>query len=95
VVLNCPQNLEKPLLNYSIKNTTNTIVFREIGDRKGENYYKDICVVLNKTGLKSYNALENLKPQTKNKLYVACSRANNCLYFVSNEFYKSLKLNKN
>lgn len=62
---------------------------RNWGDSKGENHYKDICVVLNKTTLKSYTALENLKPQTKNKLYVACSRANNCLYFVSDEFYKS------
>lgn len=83
------------LLSYSIKDTTNTIVFREIGVIAKENYYKDICVVLSKTTLKSYDALENLKSQTKNKLYVACSRANNSLYFVSDGFYKSLKLEKN
>lgn len=68
---------------------------RNWGDSKGENHYNDICVVLNKTTLKSYNALENLNPQTKNKFYVACSRANNNLYFVSDEFYKSFKLKKN
>ena len=65
------------------------------GDSKGENNYNDICVVLNKTRLKSYNALVGLKSQTKNKFYVACSRANNNLYFVSDEFYKSFKLKKN
>ena len=68
---------------------------RNWGDSKGENHYNDICVVLNKTTLKSYNALVGLKSQTKNKFYVACSRANNNLYFVSDEFYKSLKLKKN
>ncbi len=65
------------------------------GDSKGQNHYNDICVVFNKTTMKSYDSLENLKPQTKNKLYVACSRANNKLYLVSDELYKSFKLKKN
>lgn len=40
------------------------------------------------------NNLENLAPQTKNKLYVACSRANNNLYFISEELLKKYKNNK-
>jgi len=66
---------------------------RNWGDSKGENHYKDICVVLNKKTMKAFRdqELENLAAQTKNKMYVACSRANNNLYFVSDEHYKSTK----
>jgi len=64
---------------------------RNWGDSKGENHYNDICVVLNKTTLDNFNDLTKLKPQTKNKFYVACSRANNNLYFVSDKFYKEMK----
>lgn len=64
---------------------------RNWGDSKGENHYKDICVVVNKTTLDNFSDLTKLKPQTKNKFYVACSRANNNLYFVSSEFYKEMK----
>ena len=64
---------------------------RNWGDSKGENHYNDICVVLNKTALDNFSDLTKLKPQTKNKFYVACSRANNNLYFVSDEFYKKYK----
>lgn len=64
------------------------------GDCKGENKYHNVCVVLNKTTLNLFRKgkLNELKPQTKNKLYVACSRANNDLFFVSDEFYKKYKL---
>jgi DNA helicase-2/ATP-dependent DNA helicase PcrA len=66
---------------------------RNWGDSKGENHYQDICVVLNKTTMREFRKsnLENLTPQTKNKLYVACSRANNNLYFIDEEFYKKFK----
>lgn len=64
---------------------------RNWGDSKGENHYKDICVVLNKTTLDNFSDLTKLKSQTKNKFYVACSRANNNLYFVSDKFYKEMK----
>lgn len=64
---------------------------RNWGDSKGENHYNDICVVLNRTTLDNYGDLTKLKPQTKNKFYVACSRANNNLYFVSDQFYKEMK----
>ena len=50
---------------------------RNWGDCKGENIYSDVCVVLNKTTLSKYreNKLNELSPMTRNKLYVACSRA--------------------
>ena len=66
---------------------------RNWGDSKGENHYNDICVVLNKKTMGNYNKniLDELPSQTKNKLYVACSRANNNLYFVNYEYYKKFK----
>ncbi len=55
------------------------------GDSKGENQYNDICVVLNPTTFSKYskNSLNSLAPLTKNKFYVACSRANRNLFFVN------------
>ena len=55
------------------------------GDSKGEDHYEDVCVVLNKNTLKLFqkDELNKLKPQTRNKLYVACTRARNDLYFVA------------
>ena len=62
---------------------------RNWGDCKGENRYNDVCVVLNKTTLNLFekNELDNLKPNTRNKLYVACSRSRNDLYFISEDFF--------
>ena len=61
------------------------------GDCKGENSYSDVCVVLNKIVFNHFlsNQLNRLRPLTRNKLYVACSRANNDLYLVSEEFFKN------
>lgn len=66
---------------------------RNWGDCKGENRYGDVCVVLNKITLNLFKngKLNELNPQTRNKLYVACSRAKNVLYFVSEEFYSKYK----
>lgn len=63
------------------------------GDSKGEDKYNDICVVLNKTTFIKYQEgkLAELKPQSRNKLYVACSRANGNIFFVSDEYYKNYK----
>lgn len=60
------------------------------GNTKGLDHFQDVCVVLNPTTLKAFdNAnLDQLNPTTKNKLYVACTRAKGNLYFVSE---KSLK----
>jgi DNA helicase II / ATP-dependent DNA helicase PcrA len=67
---------------------------RNWGDCKGENKYDDVCVVMNKTTLDKFKKknLNGLPPQTKNKFYVACSRARNDLYLVSDEFYEKYKV---
>lgn len=66
---------------------------RNWGDCKGENKYDDVCVVLNKTTLNEFKnkKLHELSPLTKNKLYVACTRAKNDLYFVPFDFYEKYK----
>ena len=66
---------------------------RNWGDCKGENHYQNICVVLNKTTMEHYkkDKLNELKPVTKNKLYVACSRANNDLYLIEESEIKHHK----
>lgn len=63
------------------------------GASKGEDHYDDVCVVLNKNSFKQYQLgkLNDLVPQTKNKLYVACSRTRNNLYFISEESIKKYK----
>jgi len=66
---------------------------RNWGDCKGENCYDDVCVVLNKTTLQHYKKgeLNKLKPISKNKLYVACSRAKGNLYFIPDKLMKKYK----
>jgi DNA helicase II / ATP-dependent DNA helicase PcrA len=63
------------------------------GKSKGENKYRDVCVVLNDTTFNSYNGtiFKNLASQTKNKLYVACTRAKGNLYFVQEKMYRKNK----
>lgn len=54
------------------------------GDSKGEDFYNNICVYLNKTTAKmrSTGNMEQLNPQTKNKLYVAITRARGNVYLI-------------
>lgn len=61
------------------------------GRSKGDTYH-GVCVVLNKTTLDKMQSGEvaDLKPSTRNKLYVACTRAMNTLYFVSEQLIKSI-----
>lgn len=63
------------------------------GNTKGLDHYQDVCVVLNPTTLKAYNSeqLAQLPPTTKNKLYVACTRAKGNLYFISEKSLKKYK----
>ncbi len=55
------------------------------GECKGIDHYNDVCVILNKTTSDKYSndSLFELKPIVKNKLYVACTRTRNDLYFVT------------
>lgn len=63
------------------------------GECKGEDCYSDVCVVLNKTSYDLYKKeqLHKSAPSTKNKLYVACSRARNDLYFIPEILLKNHK----
>lgn len=63
------------------------------GASKGEDHYNDVCIVLNQSTLGHYEgkSLADLPPSTKNKLYVACSRARNNLYFVDIKDLKEFK----
>jgi DNA helicase-2/ATP-dependent DNA helicase PcrA len=62
------------------------------GNSKGLDLYGDVCVVLNGTSQKllTANRGNELKPSTKNKLYVACSRARGNLYFIEEKQLKAL-----
>jgi DNA helicase-2/ATP-dependent DNA helicase PcrA len=67
------------------------------GKTKGLDNYNDVCVALNPKTHKAFmrGTLSTLAPLTKNKLYVACTRANGNLYFVEEkmliQFKKQLK----
>jgi ATP-dependent exoDNAse (exonuclease V) beta subunit len=54
---------------------------------------QDVCVVLNPGAYTSYQeeSLSELAGETKNKLYVACSRANRNLYFIPEALIQHLK----
>ncbi|WP_394168743.1 UvrD-helicase domain-containing protein [Saccharospirillum alexandrii] len=57
------------------------------GKSKGLDNYQDVCVVLYKKAAKEYRngKLHELPPSSKNKLYVACTRANNDLYIIEED----------
>ena len=57
------------------------------GETKGEDYYQDICIVLNQNTEEHFknNTLDKLAPSTKNKLYVALTRARGNTYFISHK----------
>ena len=55
------------------------------GETKGEDCYHDVCVLLNKTTAKkrNLNKLDELTQATKNKLYVAITRAKGKVYLIN------------
>lgn len=57
------------------------------GASKGEDNYDDVCVELNITTARSYKtgALSNLSPATRNKLYVAITRAHGNVYLIEEQ----------
>lgn len=69
---------------YNINNKDNW------GNSKGETYV-DVCIILNKNTYKMYldHKLKELPSQTKNKLYVACSRPTRNLYFIDEQLLKT------
>lgn len=65
---------------------------RNWGESKGEDHYEDVCVVLNKGTFEKFQKgnLHALNPLTRNKFYVACSRARNTLFLISDNLYKQV-----
>lgn len=64
------------------------------GASKGIDSFNDVCVVLNKTtqALFEKGKLNELNSKTKNKLYVACTRAHRHLYIMSYKWLEKYKL---
>jgi len=60
------------------------------GASKGEDHYHDVCIALNPTTFKHYKEgrLVSLKAQTRNKLYVALSRASGNVYLIEENVLK-------
>lgn len=63
------------------------------GNAKGADHYQDVCVVLNGTAYKAFKngTLRVANPQTRNKLYVACSRPRGNLYLMPGQMFKKFK----
>jgi len=66
------------------------------GACKGEDLHHDICVVLNKTCGKKWieNTLHEIAPSTRNKLYVALTRARGNVYVLSEHLFYKFKTRK-
>jgi superfamily I DNA/RNA helicase len=64
------------------------------GASKGEDHYEDVCVVLSQKNyrLLQEESLHGLNPQTRNKLYVACSRARNNLTLACEKHVRKYKV---
>ena len=63
------------------------------GASKGVDRYQDVCVVLNPANVKAWQngSFRDINVETRNKLYVACSRARGNLTFVPESLLKSYK----
>ncbi|WP_029147536.1 helicase UvrD [Methylophilus sp. 5] len=63
------------------------------GASKGVDQYQDVCVVLNKSNVEAWQngSFVNINTATRNKLYVACSRARGNLTFVPESLLKPYK----
>lgn len=63
------------------------------GDSKGCDHYQDVCVVLNAESWKHFSAgtLAEMATTSRNKLYVACSRARGDLHVMPDTLLKAFK----
>lgn len=63
------------------------------GASKGMDHYDDVCVVLSASHVKAFHAdtLSELNPSTRNRLYVACSRARGSLTFIPDSLLRQFK----
>jgi DNA helicase-2/ATP-dependent DNA helicase PcrA len=60
------------------------------GACKGLDHYQDVCVALNAKSWTQFmkGELSQAKPMTRNKLYVACSRARGNLFIAPERLFK-------
>lgn len=60
------------------------ICHKNWGETKGEDHYQDVCILLNQTTASKFSSgkLAELPSSTKNKLYVAITRARGNVYFI-------------
>ncbi|EGJ71777.1 hypothetical protein Bcop_1585 [Bacteroides coprosuis DSM 18011] len=63
------------------------------GKSKGLDSFQDVCIVLNKKTLGAYkkHTLHQLTPSTRNKFYVACTRAKRDIYYIPHTFTDKYK----
>ena len=62
------------------------------GNSKGLDCYNDVCIILNQKSYDLYtqNNLIKMANTSKNKLYVACSRSKNNIFFISEKKFKQI-----
>ena len=60
---------------------------------KGLDHFTDVCIVLGAThwALLAARRLNELPPATRNKLYVACSRARGRIWFLSKKLLRHFR----
>jgi DNA helicase II / ATP-dependent DNA helicase PcrA len=65
------------------------------GASKGMDHFQDVCVILSDRNWKFFEkgSFTGLAAITRNKLYVACSRARGDLYIAHEKYFKRFKLN--
>lgn len=63
------------------------------GASKGADQYEDVCVVLNPANVEAWKngGFQDINTETRNKLYVACSRARGNLTLIPESLLKSYK----
>ena len=63
------------------------------GKSKGQDHYIDVCIMLYPAAMKAYlkGDFRTLSASSRNKLYVACTRANSNIFFVEETQVKHLK----
>jgi hypothetical protein len=79
------KHIVKLFYNESNKYFYNSINW---GASKGMDDFEDICIILNATTQKAFQSsnLSSLPASTRNKFYVACTRAKGDIYFVPHKF---------
>lgn len=72
------------------KSNQKTYLSKNWGDCKGEDDYNNTCIILNKTTSKIFTKgnFNELKPRTKNKLYVALTRTRGNCYLIDEDLIK-------